>query len=97
MHPPAHLKDQLLINGRNHLALKNAILQQHQQRQHHNHTQHSNFHHQDPLNQHLTLSNHNRLHHFSTAPHHSNPRYDPLSMVSEPYEHFHQLMYDPNR
>lgn len=27
-HPPQHLKDQLLINGRNHLALKNAILQQ---------------------------------------------------------------------
>jgi len=27
-HPPAHLKDQLLINGRNHLALKNALMQQ---------------------------------------------------------------------
>ncbi|OQR73663.1 muscleblind protein 3-like, partial [Tropilaelaps mercedesae] len=27
-HPPQHLKDQLLINGRNHLALKNALLQQ---------------------------------------------------------------------
>ncbi|KAL7293037.1 hypothetical protein TKK_0013481 [Trichogramma kaykai] len=27
-HPPQHLKDQLLINGRNHLALKNAIIQQ---------------------------------------------------------------------
>ena len=27
-HPPQHLKDQLLINGRNHLALKNAVLQQ---------------------------------------------------------------------
>ncbi|KAF8791437.1 Protein muscleblind like protein [Argiope bruennichi] len=27
-HPPQHLKDQLLINGRNHLALKNAIMQQ---------------------------------------------------------------------
>lgn len=25
-HPPQHLKDQLLINGRNHLALKNALL-----------------------------------------------------------------------
>ncbi|KAG8199797.1 hypothetical protein JTE90_000890 [Oedothorax gibbosus] len=28
LHPPQHLKDQLLINGRNHLALKNALLQQ---------------------------------------------------------------------
>jgi len=27
-HPPTHLKEQLLINGRNHLALKNAMLQQ---------------------------------------------------------------------
>ncbi|CAG7726026.1 unnamed protein product [Allacma fusca] len=27
-HPPPHLKDQLLINGRNHLALKNALMQQ---------------------------------------------------------------------
>ncbi|XP_053207587.1 muscleblind-like protein 2a isoform X3 [Panonychus citri] len=27
-HPPQHLKDQLLINGRNHLASKNVILQQ---------------------------------------------------------------------
>ncbi|XP_054721741.1 muscleblind-like protein 3 isoform X2 [Uloborus diversus] len=27
-HPPQHLKDQLLITGRNHLALKNAIFQQ---------------------------------------------------------------------
>ncbi|XP_014249573.1 protein muscleblind isoform X5 [Cimex lectularius] len=27
-HPPQHLKDQLLINGRNHLALKNALIQQ---------------------------------------------------------------------
>ncbi|XP_069989377.1 muscleblind-like protein 2a isoform X11 [Penaeus vannamei] len=27
-HPPQHLKDQLLINGRNHLALKNAIMTQ---------------------------------------------------------------------
>ncbi|XP_022245428.1 muscleblind-like protein 2 isoform X1 [Limulus polyphemus] len=27
-HPPQHLKDQLLITGRNHLALKNALLQQ---------------------------------------------------------------------
>ncbi|XP_015783516.1 protein muscleblind isoform X5 [Tetranychus urticae] len=27
-HPPQHLKDQLLINGRNHLAFKNALLQQ---------------------------------------------------------------------
>lgn len=27
-HPPLHLKDQLLINGRNHLALKNALMQQ---------------------------------------------------------------------
>uniref|UniRef100_T1JMG1 Muscleblind-like CCCH zinc finger domain-containing protein n=1 Tax=Strigamia maritima TaxID=126957 RepID=T1JMG1_STRMM len=27
-HPPQHLKDQLLVNGRNHLALKNALLQQ---------------------------------------------------------------------
>lgn len=27
-HPPQHLKDQLLINGRNHLALKNALVQQ---------------------------------------------------------------------
>ncbi|KAG1655634.1 Muscleblind-like protein 1 [Nymphon striatum] len=27
-HPPQHLKDQLLINGRNHLALKNALLTQ---------------------------------------------------------------------
>ncbi|KPU76765.1 uncharacterized protein Dana_GF11449, isoform F [Drosophila ananassae] len=27
-HPPQHLKDQLLINGRNHLALKNAMMQQ---------------------------------------------------------------------
>ncbi|XP_062524134.1 protein muscleblind isoform X19 [Bombyx mori] len=27
-HPPQHLKDQLLINGRNHLALKNALMQQ---------------------------------------------------------------------
>jgi hypothetical protein len=26
-HPPQHLKDQLLINGRNHLALKNALMQ----------------------------------------------------------------------
>ncbi|XP_013782995.1 muscleblind-like protein 1 isoform X4 [Limulus polyphemus] len=26
-HPPQHLKDQLLITGRNHLALKNALLQ----------------------------------------------------------------------
>ncbi|KAB0797280.1 hypothetical protein PPYR_08274 [Photinus pyralis] len=26
--PPQHLKDQLLINGRNHLALKNALMQQ---------------------------------------------------------------------
>jgi len=31
-HPPQHLKDQLLINGRNHLALKNALAHQiHQQ------------------------------------------------------------------
>lgn len=31
-HPPQHLKDQLLINGRNHLALKNALAAQiHQQ------------------------------------------------------------------
>lgn len=30
-HPPQHLKDQLLINGRNHLALKNALAQQMQQ------------------------------------------------------------------
>ncbi|XP_018405231.1 PREDICTED: TSC22 domain family protein 1-like isoform X2 [Cyphomyrmex costatus] len=30
-HPPQHLKDQLLINGRNHLALKNALMQQIQQ------------------------------------------------------------------
>lgn len=27
-HPPQHLKEQLLINGRNHLAFKNAFLQQ---------------------------------------------------------------------
>jgi len=27
-HAPAHLRDQLIINGRNHLALKNAMLQQ---------------------------------------------------------------------
>ncbi|XP_023227463.1 muscleblind-like protein isoform X5 [Centruroides sculpturatus] len=27
-HPPEHLKNQLLINGRNHLVLKNALLQQ---------------------------------------------------------------------
>lgn len=27
-HPPQHLKDQLLINGRNNLAFKNALLQQ---------------------------------------------------------------------
>ncbi|XP_076370330.1 muscleblind-like protein 1 isoform X2 [Tachypleus tridentatus] len=27
-HPPQHLKDQLLITGRNHLALKNALFQQ---------------------------------------------------------------------
>ncbi|KAL5289154.1 MBNL2 family protein [Megaselia abdita] len=27
-HPPQHLKEQLLINGRNHLALKNSIMQQ---------------------------------------------------------------------
>ncbi|XP_046427600.1 protein muscleblind isoform X1 [Neodiprion virginianus] len=27
-HPPQHLKDQLLINGRNHLALKNALMHQ---------------------------------------------------------------------
>lgn len=27
-HPPQHLKDQLLINGRNHLALKNALMTQ---------------------------------------------------------------------
>ncbi|XP_076312599.1 muscleblind-like protein 1 isoform X3 [Tachypleus tridentatus] len=27
-HPPQHLKDQLLITGRNHLALKNSLLQQ---------------------------------------------------------------------
>lgn len=27
-HPPQHLKDQLLINGRNHLALKNALMSQ---------------------------------------------------------------------
>ncbi|XP_074600023.1 splicing regulator muscleblind isoform X2 [Brevipalpus obovatus] len=27
-HPPQHLKDQLLINGRNHLAFKNAFLHQ---------------------------------------------------------------------
>lgn len=27
-HPPLHLKDQLLVNGRNHLALKNALMQQ---------------------------------------------------------------------
>lgn len=40
MHPPAHLKDQLLINGRNHLALKNALLAQHQ----HHHHQQSHFH-----------------------------------------------------
>ena len=26
-HPPQHLKDQLLINGRNHLALKQALMQ----------------------------------------------------------------------
>ena len=25
-HPPKHLKDQLIINGKNHLALKNALL-----------------------------------------------------------------------
>lgn len=27
-HPPKHLKDQLIINGKNHLAFKNALLQQ---------------------------------------------------------------------
>ncbi|XP_012252257.2 protein muscleblind isoform X6 [Athalia rosae] len=27
-HPPHHLKDQLLVNGRNHLALKNALMAQ---------------------------------------------------------------------
>ncbi|XP_023243654.1 protein muscleblind-like isoform X2 [Centruroides vittatus] len=27
-HPPQHLKDQLLANGRTHLALKNALMQQ---------------------------------------------------------------------
>ncbi|EDW26060.1 GL19564, partial [Drosophila persimilis] len=27
-HPPLYRKDQLLINGRNHLALKNALMQQ---------------------------------------------------------------------
>ncbi|CAG0908428.1 unnamed protein product, partial [Cyprideis torosa] len=27
-HAPQHLKDQLLANGKNHLAIKNAILQQ---------------------------------------------------------------------
>jgi muscleblind protein len=27
-HPPQHLKDQLLINGRNHLAMKNILVQQ---------------------------------------------------------------------
>ncbi|GAU88209.1 hypothetical protein RvY_00950-2 [Ramazzottius varieornatus] len=36
-HPPQHLKDQLLINGRNHLAMKNIMVQQmqmqHQQQQ----------------------------------------------------------------
>lgn len=25
-HPPSHLNDQLLVNGRNHLALKNALV-----------------------------------------------------------------------
>uniref|UniRef100_A0A914RKM3 C3H1-type domain-containing protein n=1 Tax=Parascaris equorum TaxID=6256 RepID=A0A914RKM3_PAREQ len=28
LHPPQHLKDQLLINGRNNLALKNLICTQ---------------------------------------------------------------------
>jgi hypothetical protein len=28
LHPPQHLKDQLLINGRNNLALKNMLVQQ---------------------------------------------------------------------
>jgi hypothetical protein len=28
LHPPQHLKDQLLINGRNNLALKNLICSQ---------------------------------------------------------------------
>jgi hypothetical protein len=27
-HPPSHLKEQLLINGKNHLAMKNAMFQQ---------------------------------------------------------------------
>lgn len=27
-HPAQHLRDQLLLNGRNHLALKNALMQQ---------------------------------------------------------------------
>ena len=27
-HPPQHLKEQLLINGRNNLAIKNALVQQ---------------------------------------------------------------------
>ncbi|KAK4288281.1 hypothetical protein Pmani_038682 [Petrolisthes manimaculis] len=27
-HPPQHLKDQLLVNGRNHLAMKNALMTQ---------------------------------------------------------------------
>ena len=27
-HPPQHLKDQLLVNGRNHLAMKNILVQQ---------------------------------------------------------------------
>ncbi|CAI6353643.1 unnamed protein product [Macrosiphum euphorbiae] len=27
-HPRQHLKDQLLINGRNHFSLKNALMQQ---------------------------------------------------------------------
>lgn len=81
MHPPAHLKDQLLINGRNHLALKNAILQQQQQHQHNN-SQHSNFQqHQDTFNHHLTLSNHNRLH-ARFGPTQQSTAFDPLSMVS---------------
>jgi hypothetical protein len=28
LHPPQHLKDQLLINGRNNLALKNLLVSQ---------------------------------------------------------------------
>ena len=32
-HPPQQLKDQLLINGRNHLAMKNIMVQQLQMQQ----------------------------------------------------------------